>query len=244
MAARNDREWIHSWGPYWFPMLTFLVIVSVARQLPESLAGWMLLLQVLAPGALLFYYVRQGRYPELRGGPKEPSGSVLDVVVGLLGAAIWVVPFVVWPSLGPDAPGVIAEKFGGFPVGLVLSIRAFGFVVITPFIEELFVRSWLMRYIQVFEKRTDFRYEAIARFTWPSFLVVLVYFVFSHEQWEWGVMFGWSLLTMAWFYHRRRIRPLILVHGVTNGAVMLFVTLFDGRITGSDGTPIALWFFL
>ena len=244
MAARNDREWIQSWGPYWFPMLTFLVIVSVARHLPASVAGWMLLLQVVVPGAMLFYYARQGRYPELRGGPKDPAGSVLDVAVGLLGAAIWVVPFIVCPSLGPDDPGFAADEFGGLPAGIALSLRAFGFVVITPFIEELFVRSWLLRYLQVFDKRTDFRTEAIARFTWPSFLIVLVYFVFSHEQWEWGVMFGWSLLTMVWFYHRKHMRPLILVHGVTNGAVMLFVTLFDGRIIGSDGNPISLWFFL
>jgi len=49
---------------------------------------------------------------------------------------------------------------------------------------------------------------------------------------------------MAWFYWRRHIVPLIVVHAVTNGAIFAFVLLCDGRFRDAQGNPIALWFFL
>ena len=94
------------------------------------------------------------------------------------------------------------------------------------------------------DRERDFRNAPIARFTWRSFLVVTLYFVFSHQQWEWGVMLLWALLTMAWFYHRRHLAPIVLVHLVTNGAILLFVVLCDGRVSGADGLPIPFWFLV
>jgi len=84
----------------------------------------------------------------------------------------------------------------------------------------------------------------IARFSWRSFLVVTLYFVMSHAPWEWGVMLVWALLTMAWFYHRRHIVPIIVAHATTNGAIFLFVVLSDARIRDAAGQPIDLWFLL
>jgi hypothetical protein len=153
-------------------------------------------------------------------------------------------PFVLFPSLCPEEPGFDPEQFGASSAWLTLSIRAVGFAAVTPFIEELFVRSWLLRYIDVFETRKDFRKIPIALFSWRSFLVVTVYFVFSHQSWEWSVMLAWTLLTMAWFYHRKHLAPLVLVHAVTNGAILAFVVFFDGHFTGADGQPLGLWFFL
>jgi hypothetical protein len=151
---------------------------------------------------------------------------------------------VLFPSLCPDEPGFDPEQLGASSAWLTLSIRAIGFAVVTPFIEELFVRSWLLRYIDVFETRKDFRKIPIALFSWRSFLVVTAYFVFSHQSWEWSVMLAWTLLTMAWFYHRKHLAPLVLVHAVTNGAILAFVVFFDGHFTGADGQPLGLWFFL
>ena len=54
----------------------------------------------------------------------------------------------------------------------------------------------------------------------------------------------WTLLTMAWFFHRRHIAPLILVHAVTNGAILLFVALSDGRVQDLGGQLVDLWFLV
>ena len=127
-------------------------------------------------------------YPELRGYRPTLDGLALDVGIGLMGAALWVAPFLLVDSMRPDDPGFDREQLGASWVGLVLALRAVGYAGVTPFVEELFVRSWLMRFIDVFDRRLDFRRVPIARFSWRSFLVVTVYFVLSHAPWEWGVM--------------------------------------------------------
>ena len=98
--------------------------------------------------------------------------------------------------------------------------------------------------MDVFDRRQDFRDVPIAHFTWRSFLVVTAYFVLSHVPWEWGVMLVWTLLTMAWFYYRKHLAPLVIVHAVTNGSIFAFVVLCDGVFHDAEGVPIPLWFFL
>jgi CAAX prenyl protease-like protein len=244
MAGNGGRGWVESWGPYWLPMFAFLLLATLVNYVPPGAAPWMLILRVAVPGGIFLWYASRGRYPELRGYPATPVSVALDVGVGLLGAALWLVPFLLFANMRPNQPGFDPEQFGASQVWLALAVRAIGYAAVTPFIEELFVRSWLMRYIDVCTTKRDFRRVPIARFSWPSFLGVTAYFVFSHHSWEWGVMFAWTLLTMAWFYHRKHLAPLILAHAVTNGAIFLFVVLFDGRLRGPDGQPIALWFFL
>jgi CAAX prenyl protease-like protein len=225
-------------------MLTFLAIVTFGQYAPDAAEPWLLVLRAALPGALVLRFAWQGRYPELRGYPGKSTDVALDVAVGLLGAVLWVAPFLFFAFLRPGEAGFDPRQFGASGVWLALAVRAIGYVLVTPFIEELFVRSWLMRYIDVFDQRRDFRNVPIARFTWRSFLVVTLYFVFSHQQWEWGVMFLWTLLTMAWFYHRRHLAPIVLVHAVTNGAILLFAVLCEGRIQGADGLAIPFWFLV
>jgi hypothetical protein len=57
-------------------------------------------------------------------------------------------------------------------------------------------------------------------------------------------MLGWTLLTMAWFYHRRHLLPVVIAHAVTNGAILAFVVLCDDRFHDATGKPISLWFFV
>jgi len=242
--THSTPGWIHSWGPYWLPMLAFLGIASLSENLPASAAPLMLILRVVVPGGLCLWFAVRGRYPELRGYPGSGVAVTLDVGVGLLGAVIWVTPFLLVPSWAPQEPDFDPQMFGASLSWLAISVRAIGFAIVTPFIEELFVRSWVMRYVEVWNRRESFRRIPIAHFSWTSFIVVMLYFVFSHLQWEWGVMFGWALLTMAWFYHRKHLAPLVLVHAVTNGAILAFAACFDGRITDGGGKPIGLWFFL
>ena len=231
------------WAPYWAPFLSFMLLVEIGGRAPEHMAGVFLALKVVVPGCLVLWYGLRGRYPELRG-MKRDAAILLDIGVGLLGALLWVAPFIWFDGLRPEEGGFDRFLLGEEHVGLALALRGFGYACVTPFVEELFVRSWLLRYIDVFDQRKDFRKVPIARFTPRSFLVVVGFFVFTHVPWEWGVMLGWTLLTMAWFYHRGHILPLVIVHAVTNGAIFAFVVLFDGRFLDDAGVPIPLWFFL
>ena len=231
------------WAPYWAPMLSFLLIVELGGRVPVEIAPIFLVLRVAAPLGFFVFFARRGAYPELRGA-RWGIWALADVAVGLAGAALWIAPFLIWDSLRPDDAGFDAAQLGADGRWLALTLRAIGYTGVTPFVEELFVRSWMLRFIDVVETRRDFRAVPIARFSWRSFGVVTFYFVFSHAQWEWGVMLGWALLTMGWFYTRRHLAPLVLVHAVTNGAIFAFVLLCDGEFRDAAGRAISLWFFL
>ncbi len=231
------------WTPYWSPYLAFLIAVEVSSRVSEAVEPILLVVRVAAPLAFFVFFLRRGAYPELRGATWG-AWTAADVAIGLLGAALWIAPFLLVDALRPDEPGFDRYELGARGVGLALAIRAIGYAGVTPFVEELFVRSWLLRFIDVVDTRRDFRNVPIARYTTRSFAVVTLYFVFSHARWEWGVMLAWTLLTMAWFYRRRHLAPLILVHAVTNAAIFAFVVLYDGVFRDAGGRPIPLWFLL
>jgi len=231
------------WAPYWTPMVAFLVIVELSGRVSEPFAPVFLVLRVIAPLGLFVYFALRGEYPELRGA-RWGAWAVADVAIGLAGAALWIAPFLFWDSLRPRDHGFDVGQLGPGGEWLAQTLRAIGYVGVTPFVEELFVRSWLLRYVDVAETRKPFRTVPIGRFSWRSFLIVTLWFVFSHLQWEWGVMFAWTLLTMAWFYQRKHIAPLVLVHAVSNGAIFAFVVAFDRIFRDAAGAPISLWFFL
>jgi CAAX protease family protein len=243
VAEPQEHQRPSGWAPYWAPMVSFLVIVELSGRVPVPFAPVFLVLRVAAPLGLFVFYAMRGAFPELRGA-RWGVWTLGDIAVGLIGAALWIAPFLFSDSLRPRDPGFDVGQLGPSGAWLALVLRAIGYAGVTPFVEELFVRSWLLRFVEVAETRRSFRSVPIARFSWRSFLIVSAYFVFSHATWEWGVMFGWTMLTMAWFYRRGHLAPMVLVHAVSNGAIFAFVVLFDGVFRDAAGAPISLWFFL
>jgi CAAX protease family protein len=240
-SQRQERS--SGWAPYWAPMVAFLLVVELSGRVPALFAPIFLVLRVAAPLGLFTYFALRGSYPELRGA-RWGAWGLADIAVGLLGAALWIAPFLLWPSLRPDSRGFDIDQLGPEGAWFTQAVRFVGYACVTPFVEELFVRSWMLRYIDVAETRRSFLSVPIAQFSWRSFAVVVLYFVFSHAPWEWGVMFAWTLLTMGWFYYRKHLAPLVLVHAVTNAAIFLFVVAFDRHFRNAYGAPISLWFFL
>jgi CAAX prenyl protease-like protein len=235
----------HGWWPYLLPMFSFLLLGEISGRLPEAMAAWFLAPRVLVPAALLVYFFRQGEYPELRTPP--PGGAVglaQDALVGLVGAAIWMVPMV-W--LGRDAfpeflrpaqdAGFDPTRLGEGFVGLALTLRFAGYAAVTPFAEELFVRSWLARWLVVFDSRRDFRSVPIAEPSLRSFLGVVLFFTVSHVPWEWPVAVLWVVGTQIWFYRRRHLGSVVVVHATSNLAIFVAVLL-------ADRAGLDLWYFL
>lgn len=247
----------HGWWPYLLPLFSFLLLGELAGRMPEAWRPGFLPLRVLVPAILFLKYWREGYYPELRTGYLRRPGPVLvDFVVGLVGAVLWMAPFLLalrfdpplWQALPellqPDpSEGFDPELLGPGLVALTLSLRGLGYGLVTPFVEELFVRSWLARYAVVFDGDRDFRDVPIGHFTWQSLGIVTVFFTVSHVPWEWPVAIPWILLTQLWFYYRRSLPALVTVHAGSNLGIFAFVLAMDGRIPGAAG-PMDLWFFL
>ncbi len=246
MTADARQEEI--WAPYLAylaPYFSFLILIEIGSRAPDAAAPWFLALKAAVPAGLFLYYVRGGYLPELRASRWTAGGTALDVAVGLASAALWVAPYLWFPSLRPSGgegfdPELMGESLRWATVGL----RLLGYALVTPVIEELFIRSFLMRFADVFDKPLDFRQVQIARFTWRSFFLTVVLFTASHVGWEWPVAVAWIALTNLWFYHRRQIWAVIVVHAVANLSILLFVVFGSGRIRDAEGHALDLWFFL
>jgi CAAX prenyl protease-like protein len=222
MAGRGD----HGWWPYLAPYAALLVIgEATARAAPDALLAG-LLAKALIPGALLAWFAARGRLPELRGYRPSPG----DVLAGLVIAALWVVPYLVFPSL-PRGEAFDPEAAGEARRSLVLGLRVVGFAAVTPFVEELFVRSFLLRFGETFE-RGDFRSEPIGRFAWRGFLASVLWFTFSHAAWEWGVALAAGIAFNAWLYARRHLGACVVAHAAANAAMWAFVVFGPAPLWG------------
>jgi CAAX prenyl protease-like protein len=235
----------HGWGAYFWPYVAFLLIVELGGRLPEELGPWLFPVKVVVPLGLFVGYYLRGHYPELRRYAWNGVGVAQDVLVGLAGAALWVGPYLFIDTLRPEGDGGFdPNQFGASLAWLALGLRAVGYGVATPFIEELFVRSWLMRYVDVFDRRADFRGVPIGRYSLRSFAAVVLWFTFSHVSWEWPVAVAWIVLTQLWFYHRRHLASMVIVHATSNLAILAFVLCFTGVLPDGEGRPLDLWFFV
>ncbi len=218
-------------APYLAPYAAFLALVELQARLPAA-AAVLFPLRVAVPAALLAFFWRRGAYPELRGYALA-AGTLADIGVGLAIAVLWVGPYLLWPSLARGA-AFDAELMGEGGRALVLGLRLAGFALVTPFVEELFVRSFLLRFAEVFERDGDFRREPIARFAWRGFLVTALWFTFSHAPWQWWVALPTGVALNAWLYQRGHLVACVVAHAVANAAIWALVVL----------GPTPLWEFL
>jgi CAAX prenyl protease-like protein len=235
----------HGWWPYLAPLFAFLLLGELAGRLPEAASAWLLPLRVGVPAALLVIFFRRGAYPELRAPlPGGVRGLGLDALVGGAGAALWMAPYLcldhaALPTfLRPDPEaGFDPEMLGAGLAPLALGLRLVGYAVVTPFAEELFVRSWLARWLEVFDSPRDFRDVPIGHWSLRSFVGVVVFFTAGHVAWEWPVAVLWVVGTQLWFYHRRHLSALVVVHAASN--LTIFVAVVLAARAGHD-----LWYFL
>jgi hypothetical protein len=221
MATRRD----HGWWPYLGPYGLFLILVELEARLPESLAAWMLPVRVAAVGGLFLHFWRRGSYPELRGYRPGAARLALDLGFGLLLAVLWMGPFLLFPDLprGAAEDAFDPDRLGAELRPFQLAVRLVGFAVVTPFVEELFVRSFLIRLVDVVDTGGDFRRVPMARFTSRSFLVTAVWFTFTHVSWEWIVAAPTGILFNLWLYRRRQIGACIVAHASVNAAIWAVV---------------------
>ena len=205
--------------PYVAPYALFLVLVELQALLPAT-APVVFPLRVIGTALLLAWYWRRGAYRELLDY-RVGAGTLLDFAAGCAIAAIWVGPYLLWPSL-PRGAAFDPELLGPDARALMLALRLAGFALVTPFVEELFVRSFLLRFAETYE-RGDYRAEPIARFGVRSFVVTVLWFTFTHAPWEWWVAFPAGIAFNLWLYARGHLTACVVAHAVANAAIWALV---------------------
>lgn len=205
------------------PFVVFMAFLGVRSLAPAdgAWAGidprWLYAPQVALVGAMLAWWWRE--YGELA---RQTLPSVRE---GLLAAAVGVLVFVLWVQLdapwmtmasGAAAPFVPLAGDGRLDWSLVLP-RLAGAVLLVPVMEEIFWRSFLMRWIQhpVFES------VAPAQVGLKAVVLATFLFVLAHTLWLAAVVAG---LAYAWLYIRTgKLWSAVIAHAVTNGVLGAWV---------------------
>jgi CAAX prenyl protease-like protein len=245
VSAESNQRVGHGWWPYLLPYLSFVLLADIGRRLPDAIQPALLFIKPALPLLLIVYFYRRGEYPELRGVRLTIAGAAQDVAVGIGLTLLWMAPYLVFPSLRPDPSEAFdPNMLGAESAAMVLAVRMFGYAIVTPLFEEIFIRSFVMRYAEVYSTRGDFRDVPIGHYSLVSFITTIVVFTIGHVPWEWWVAVPWVALTNLWFYRRRNLWALILLHGVTNASLLLFA-IYGGELFGDgSGGPLSLWFFV
>lgn len=172
--------------------------------------------KAMAAGCLLYMFKKQYHELTFRDLANIPA-TLAACGVGLLVFALWIkmdwtfgaagVPQGFNPALLPGRDVQIAMTF----------FRIAGAVLVVPLMEELFWRSFLIRYI--IDK--NFGTVTIGTFTWASFIITIVLFGFEHNYIVAGIMAGISYNLLL--YRTRSLAHCVLAHTVTNLALAIYV---------------------
>ena len=119
--------------------------------------------------------------------------------------------------IGEPGTGFVPTDAAGHPMWPLIAIRWIGTALLVPLMEELFWRSFLMRWMQ------GPQFEAVVPQRVGLKAVVLSTFVFmlAHTLWLAAIVAG---LAYAWLYVRTgKLWVPIIAHAVTNGVLGVWV---------------------
>lgn len=177
---------------------------------------WLYPFKVILVGALLWHF--RCHYSEL----KSPAALSWRHWLLALGAGVvvfdtWINLDMAWATLGSGAAGFDPRNSGGEIDWTLALPRLLGAALVVPLMEELFWRSFVMRWID----HQDFMSKKPAQISLRALLIVSVVFGFEHHLWFAGIIAG---LAYGWLYMRTsNLWAPVVAHGVTNGLLGLWV---------------------
>lgn len=210
------------WAAYVAPMAIFIVLTALEGQFP-SIYVWFYIGKICAVAAAL--WACRSVWKDIR---LEARVMPIAIAVGLAVFAEWVLldnfltsHHIPWMRLGGRTEFNPLEKIADPGLqGLFLAFRFFGLIVLVPVMEELFWRSFLLRYLT----EPDFWRLPIGAFSWSAFALVAAGFGLSHPEWLVAV-----LCAVAYGLLLRQTKSLfacIVAHAVTNLALGLYVLMY------------------
>lgn len=203
--------------PFVIPFLVFLLFLVLRSPFDWIFKGhgplivaepqyWIFPLQTVVCGVLVARYWRAYAF-------ERPRKLLVTTFVAILVLIIWVSPQEIFGQ-NHRTEGFDPSVFAANPVlyWANLIFRFVRLVVVVPFVEEVFWRGFLLRYLI----REDFRNVPFGTFAWSSFLWTSVLFGFEHA----GPDLPAALVTGALFnfvaYRTRSLASCVLVHAMVN----------------------------
>jgi hypothetical protein len=201
-----------------------MALLGLRGYLPEMEGfdpRWVYGAQALVVGALLAFNWRG--YGELARqnlpDAREAAGAVL---VGIVVFALWVRLDAPWMQLGDATASFVPLTRDGQPIWGLIVLRMIGAALVVPVMEELFWRSFLMRWID----HPGFERIDPQCASWRAVVLSTFVFVLAHTLWLAAALAG---LAYALLYRRTgRLWNAVIAHAVTNALLGVWV-IASGR---------------
>lgn len=202
---------------YFLPMAVFLGFVWIGGQ-SKSLYPAAYVSRAIIVAVLLWCFRRH--YTKIRW-----DFWWLGIIVGIIGIFQWV-GMQLWLQnhfaffkpgkdfFNPETAFPHPAAFWSF-----VAVRIAGAVLVVPFMEELFWRDYLWRYIIA---PNNFKLAEVGERDWKALLLVSGAFAFVHGNWGLTAVV-WALLVGLLLYRTRSLGACIIAHGVTNLLLALYV---------------------
>lgn len=201
------------------PFVLFMALLAARGNLPADIGfdlRWIYGASTLLVGGLLLWWWRE--YGELTRQNFPTAGELgLAIVVGLAVFGLWIVLDAPWMVLGTPGAKFVPLDASGAIVWPLVVVRLVGASLVVPVMEELFWRSFIMRWVEnpVFES-VDPRRVGVKAIVLSTFV-----FVLAHTLWLAAAVAG---LAYALLYRQTgKLWVAVISHGVTNLVLGLWV---------------------
>jgi CAAX prenyl protease-like protein len=203
------------------PFAAFMVLLAVRGEVPTDGSWgidprWIYGLTVLVVGALLAWFWREYGEFVAQTWPSGPE-IALAVGAGVVVFALWIHLDAAWMTIGSPTASFLPLDAQGGMIWPLIALRWIGAALVVPVMEELFWRSFLMRWVQ------SPQFEALVpqRVGLKAILLSTFVFTLAHTLWLAAVIAG---LAYAWLYVRTgKLWVPVIAHAVTNGALGVWV---------------------
>ena len=209
----NRAAWVRI-----LPFLVYLLFIAVVDLLgrfgvPAQQLRWLYAVKIIAVLATLLLCWRH--YTELHRWRVSALWSALAIGAGMLVFVLWIALGAGWMVVG--TPAGFDPRTGGQIDWLMVAVRIGGAALVVPVMEELFWRSFLMRWLDA----VDFLAVDPGQVRLQSVAIAAVLFGFEHNQWLAGIVAG--LVYSALYLRQKSLWTPILAHAVTNGVLGLWI---------------------
>ena len=212
------------WLAYCVPMIVFIAFTALEGELPKYLPilknhypEFYCLKAFIVTACLIVY---RKVFADIQYYAKFLLPAAL---FGVLAAVAWVVidRYVPYYHFGARTGFNPFQEIGdpmlryGF-----IAVRFYGLAVMVPIMEELFWRSFLLRYVT---DQDDFKRIRFENFSINAFLIVAVLFGLAHPEWLVAVLFAATAALLL--KKTKSVFACVVFHAVTNLSLGIYVMI-------------------
>jgi len=205
---------------YWIPMVVFGALTVAEGYLPLSMYPAAYIVKAIAVTACLLVF--RAPLADIR---IDLSMRLLvpSILIGLVVCAAWIGidKYVPYPHLGERTafdPTTLRSSAWWAPF---LAVRFYGLVLMVPVMEEVFWRSFLLRYLT----NANFRQLPVGTFSTSALMIMLAASALAHPEWLVAIMA--SLAYALWLRRTRSLFGAIVAHAVTNATLGAYVLVTE-----------------